>query len=56
MNELYPLKFKPYFKEFIWGGRRLETVFHKDLPPDKSIGESWEVFDKDVITNGPSGG
>jgi mannose-6-phosphate isomerase len=53
MNELYPLRFRPYFKEFIWGGRRLETVFHKDLPPGKTIGESWEVFDKDVITNGP---
>jgi mannose-6-phosphate isomerase len=53
MNELYPLRFTPYFKEFIWGGRRLETVFHKDLPPGKAIGESWEVFDKDVITNGP---
>jgi mannose-6-phosphate isomerase len=53
MNELYPLRFKPYFKEFIWGGRRLESVFHKDLPPGKAIGESWEVFDTDVITNGP---
>jgi mannose-6-phosphate isomerase len=53
MNELYPLRFTPYFKEFIWGGRRLETVFHKDLPPGKTIGESWEVFDKDLITNGP---
>jgi mannose-6-phosphate isomerase len=53
MNDLYPLRFKPYFKEFIWGGRRLATVFHKDLPPGKAIGESWEVFDKDVITNGP---
>lgn len=53
MNELYPLKFKPYFKEFVWGGRRLATVFNKDLPPEKAIGESWEVFDKNVITNGP---
>lgn len=53
MSALYPLKFKPYFKEFIWGGRRLETVFHKDLPPDQAIGESWEVFDNNVITNGP---
>ena len=50
MNDLYPLMFKPYFKEFIWGGTRLATVFHKDLPPGKTIGESWEVFDKDVIT------
>jgi mannose-6-phosphate isomerase len=56
MNELYPLRFTPYFKEFIWGGRRLETVFHKDLPPGQTIGESWEVFDTDVITNGPLAG
>src|SRR5678815_4832233 len=42
---LYPLKFKPRFVEKIWGGRKLETVLGKKLPPAKPIGESWELYD-----------
>jgi mannose-6-phosphate isomerase len=53
----YPLKFKPIFKERIWGGQALKTVFGKDLPAGKKIGESWELADlpqdKSEITNGP---
>lgn len=56
----YPLKLKPIFKERIWGGQRLRTLFGKNLPPDKSIGESWELADlpedKSVIINGPLAG
>ena len=40
---VYPLKFEPIYKEKIWGGRRLEEVFGRDLPAGKKIGESWEV-------------
>ncbi len=32
--------------ERIWGGRRLETEFGKKLPPNKHIGESWEIVDR----------
>ena len=42
---LYPLKFKPRFVEKIWGGRRLQTVLNKPLPPTVKIGESWELYD-----------
>jgi mannose-6-phosphate isomerase len=42
---LYPLKFKPRLVEKIWGGRKLETVLGKLLPPGKTIGESWEIYD-----------
>src|SRR5205085_676291 len=42
---LYPLKFKPRLVEKIWGGRKLETVLGKTLPPGKPIGESWELYD-----------
>lgn len=42
---LYPLKFRPRFVEKIWGGRKLQTVLGKSLPPAKSIGESWELYD-----------
>ncbi len=56
MGYLYPLKLEPYFKEFIWGSRKLETLFGKRLPPGKAIGESWEVFDQNVIRNSPLAG
>jgi mannose-6-phosphate isomerase len=42
---LYPLKFKPRFVEKMWGGRKIETVLGKPLPPGKLIGESWELYD-----------
>jgi mannose-6-phosphate isomerase len=53
---LYPLTFRPIFKERIWGGRELERLYHKALPPRVPIGESWEISDRpgdaSVIANG----
>lgn len=52
-----PLTFEPIFIERMWGGRRLESEFHKKLPPQKRIGESWEIVDRSeaqsVVTGGP---
>jgi mannose-6-phosphate isomerase len=42
MNQLYPLSFKPIFKETIWGGKKLKTVLQKNINSDH-IGESWEL-------------
>src|SRR5436190_936114 len=57
---LYPLTFHPIFKERVWGGRKLELLYHKPLPPDTTIGESWEISDRpgdvSVIANGPLAG
>jgi mannose-6-phosphate isomerase class I len=56
----YPAKFKPIFKERIWGSDRLKTLFGKDLPPHTKIGESWELADLpddcSQITDGPWNG
>ncbi|MFN2507669.1 MAG: type I phosphomannose isomerase catalytic subunit [Chthoniobacterales bacterium] len=41
-----PLVFQPLFMERIWGGRRLETLYGKRLPPGAPIGESWEIVDR----------
>jgi len=52
-----PLAFEPIFIERMWGGRRLESEFHKKLPSQKRIGESWEIVDRSetqsVVTGGP---
>ncbi len=54
--QLYPLKFKPIYKQRIWGGQKLREIFGKDLPPSEKIGESWELADlpndKTLIANG----
>jgi mannose-6-phosphate isomerase len=52
-----PLAFEPIFIERMWGGRRLESQFHKKLPPQKRIGESWEIVDRSeaqsIVAAGP---
>jgi mannose-6-phosphate isomerase len=57
---LYPLTFRPILKERVWGGRELERLYHKPLPPGVPIGESWEMSDRpgdvSVITNGKLAG
>jgi mannose-6-phosphate isomerase class I len=40
---LYPLTFTPVLKDYIWGGRNLETKLGRELPPGKVIAESWEI-------------
>ena len=43
--------------ERIWGGRKLAELFGKHLPPNKRIGESWEIVDRpeaqSIVANGP---
>jgi mannose-6-phosphate isomerase len=57
---LYPFVFQPIFKERVWGGRTLERMYGKALPPEVPIGESWEISDRpgdeSVVANGPLAG
>ena len=41
---MYPLRFKPLFRRYLWGGRRLAEVMNKPIG-DESAAESWEVVD-----------
>ncbi len=56
MSDLYPLKFKPVFKEKIWGGDKIRTVFGMDFAPLPNCGEAWVLSgygdDVSVVNNG----
>jgi mannose-6-phosphate isomerase len=41
-NDIYPLTFEPVFRDYIWGGRNLETRFGRALPPG-IVAESWDI-------------
>jgi mannose-6-phosphate isomerase len=60
MPALYPLTFRPIFKERVWGARNLERLYGKKLPAAVPIGESWEISDRlgdvSVVANGPLAG
>ena len=42
MTKLYPMLFKPLFKDYLWGGRNL-AAFGRDLPEEGIVAESWEI-------------
>ena len=60
MPALYPLQFRPIFRDYLWGGRRLETLLGKPLGEGEHFAESWEVVDhgkdQSVVENGPLAG
>ncbi len=41
MNSLYPLKFKPIFKDKIWGGQKIKTILGMDYGDLPNCGEAW---------------
>ncbi len=53
---MYILLFEPNYQERVWGGQKLQTTFHKEVP-FLHTGESWEVACHDnghaLIKNGP---
>jgi mannose-6-phosphate isomerase len=53
---LYPIKFKPQFKDKIWGGKKIKSVLGKDFSPLLNCGESWEISSVEdnlsVVENG----
>jgi mannose-6-phosphate isomerase len=41
MNKLYPLKFKPIYRDKIWGGEKIKTVLGMDYGSLPNCGEVW---------------
>ena len=42
-----PFIFSPIYKEKVWGGRSLASVFGRQLPNGTNYGESWELVDRE---------
>lgn len=56
----HPLRFAPIYKERVWGDRSLASLYHRDLPGNLPIGESWEITDRpegiSTVLDGPLAG
>ncbi|MEE3233369.1 MAG: type I phosphomannose isomerase catalytic subunit [Candidatus Latescibacterota bacterium] len=54
------LPLAPYYREMVWGGRSLENLFGKKLPPKVSVGESFELSGfaerESTVAEGPLAG
>ncbi len=57
MTQLYPLRFQPLWRHYLWGGRRLATELNKAIPAEGPTAESWEIVDRQadqsVVLHGP---
>ena len=60
MKNLYPLRFEPIFRRYLWGGRRLATVLEKPIGEGNDYAESWDIVDhgddQSVVAAGPLAG
>lgn len=41
MSVLYPFKFKPIYKDKVWGGQKIKTVLKQEFAPLPNCGEVW---------------
>lgn len=59
MEKLYPFRFDPVYKDYIWGGSRIPKLYNRD-EPDGIYAESWEISTHPdgttPIANGPLAG
>ncbi len=60
MPALYPLRFEPVFRRYLWGGRRLGTLLGKSIGAGHDYAESWEIVDRGAdqsrLISGPLAG
>ena len=58
-TQLYPLRFKPVYKDYIWGGDKIVRLYNRQ-EPSGIYAESWEVSDRSdgmsVVSGGPLAG
>ncbi|MEM0897422.1 MAG: type I phosphomannose isomerase catalytic subunit [Verrucomicrobiota bacterium] len=52
-----PIVFQPLYMDRVWGGRKLESVYGRDLPSSgTAYGESWELVDREAEQSIVTGG
>jgi len=60
MPDLYPLRFEPIYKDYMWGGQRFASVLGRPLDAEGVYAESWEIADHpegmSVVAAGPLAG
>lgn len=60
MTHWQPLRFKPIYRQYLWGGTRIRTYLGRDLDPAATHAESWELCDhgddQSVVQDGPLAG
>lgn len=60
MTSLGPLRFRPLYRRYVWGGRRLGTHLGKPIGPEADYAECWELVDREadqsVVAAGPLAG
>lgn len=60
MSSLYPLRFHPIYKDYLWGGRSFARLFGRSLQAGKIYAESWELADhrkgQSIVCAGPLSG
>lgn len=56
MSILTPLRTEPRIVEPIWGGTRLAAWLALPEPRPARLGETWQVFDTNVVAEGPFAG
>lgn len=50
---IYPWQLEPKLSPAIWGGNELVRVYAKRGDLGQKLGESWECWDTNAVTNGP---
>lgn len=59
-NLLYPFKFKPIYKDKIWGGRKIKEILKHDYGQLPNCGEAWLLSgvweEQSVVVNGDFAG
>jgi mannose-6-phosphate isomerase len=55
-DAIYPYVLDPKLTEQVWGGDELVRVYGKHGDPNARLGESWECWDADRVTNGELSG
>lgn len=46
MKKPYPIRLIPAYQNYVWGGDRIRSYFHRDIEPGR-YAESWEVSDRE---------